>query len=459
MQIRIFHRSLVTLFICTGLLISTSCSRMNFKETGVRDVAHPKEPLYLTFQLHPPQITHDSLLQMVNEVKKAVGTTGDGVRRQLGFGILMREIVLLPPEMKPEEVARQWITDAFEVGRETDMAVLIHLDNQLFWEGRPDLWQDPDNVEWIDWEGTTLPGRYIDWGFLVLPPPHMCFKSPKVRAEISRQLKEVVAPTILAGVKKLEAEGKGHLFVGVGISSELNIDDYTGLDGRNPRLAKRMIEDNAPRAVLGYNALRYMGYGPDNPPEDFHRTLEEVVQEYGEFLAKQLVEAGIPKEKLYGHVALGNGMTWPPRMKKYPAHGPPWVAINRYSRPGWSMYSFAVDWEDLYELLEEHGNPVWGQMEGNPLTAMKAELEAGEDREAPSVAAQGNARGMLTLYADRLMTTSDYLHACYDHNARLVHLLGWDQENVPGIVDLCAKTLKMPETLATIHKFLKSEPY
>ena len=79
------------------------------------------------------------------------------------------------------------------------------------------------------------------------------------------------------------------------------------------------------------------------------------------FWCEQFVDAGIPAEKLYPHVAApGEGIEI--------MNAPIWTAFNKYSRPGWTTYPVGVlgeSFKPLYDELKKHGNPPWAGVEAN----------------------------------------------------------------------------------------------
>ena len=58
-----------------------------------------------------------------------------------------------------------------------------------------------------------------------------------------------------------------------------------------------------PAGPLGYRALLDRGFTAEKPPEDFRKALANIIQETVAFWCEQFVDAGIPAEKLYPHVA------------------------------------------------------------------------------------------------------------------------------------------------------------
>jgi hypothetical protein len=246
---------------------------------------------------------------------------------------------------------------------------MLHFDFHLRWTRRPGLWNwfdpakpgyNPDNkynVEWHGWDGPPNKRSYVNHGVLERLPPSMCYTSKRVRAEVTRIVSKVIATVLREEIAKLKAEGKEALFAGVLVGLEPSIDNYSNSD---PQRAKMMREDGVPAGPLGYRALLDRGYSADNPPRDFHKALAEIVQETVAFWCKQFVEAGIPAEKLYPHVAA------PAPIEVMNA--PIWTAFNEYSRPGWTTYPVWVlgkGFKPIYDELEKHASPVWAGVEAN----------------------------------------------------------------------------------------------
>jgi hypothetical protein len=310
------------------------CARADAGEQGSpapaaksRGPATSEKPKYLIFWSAP---------EKAGELAGRVGMKGDGKTRLLGFG-------LPTPTYELEERLPTVIRGAFTAARQHDMAVMLHFDLHLAWKKRPDLWNwfDPnkpgynpdnkDNVEWHGWDGPPNKVHYLNHGVLERLPPNMCFTSKRTRAEVTRIVSNVIGPVLRAEIAKLEAEGKGALFAGVLVGSEPSIDDYSKPD---PALAKMIKDDGAPATALGYRALLDRGFSTKNPPADFRMALAKIVQETIAFWCEQFVDAGIPVEKLYPHVAAPAPIEL--------MNAPIWTAFNRYSRPGWTTYAVEV---------------------------------------------------------------------------------------------------------------------
>ena len=315
--------------------------------------ATPRAPKYLVFWYAP---------EKAGELAERVGMKGDGKTRLLGFGLPLSTYEF-------EEQLPSLIRRAFSAAREHDMAVMLQFDFHLAWKNRPDLWNwfDPDkpgynpnnkyNVEWHGWDGPPNKARYLNWGVLERLPPNMCFTSKRMRAEVTRIVSKVIGPVLREEIAKLKAEGKEALFAGVLVGSEPSIDDYSKPD---PERTKMMKEDGVPAGPLGYRALLDRGFSADNPPDDFHEALATIIQETIAFWCEQFVDAGIPAEKLYPHVAAPA----PIEMTNAPIR----TAFNKYSRPGWTTYPVGVlgeSFKGIYDELEKHGKPAWAGVEAN----------------------------------------------------------------------------------------------
>ena len=151
-----------TVSILLLTMITTGCNKAWATEPEDADSAETK---YLMFQLMTglpgyagpqPMPGHFALSKMqleafVNDVVKAIGTTGDA-QHKLGF-----TVGPLCFDMSDEET-RQFIHDSFAVARENDVAVAFHIDDSMCWGERKDLLSNPDNIETADWKTRTQHG-------------------------------------------------------------------------------------------------------------------------------------------------------------------------------------------------------------------------------------------------------------------------------------------------------------
>ncbi len=370
-------------------------------ESGVRPLGLPRD--------------RDAMRQFVRRLVEEIGTTGDA-ETKLAF-------IIGPLALDyTDDQLRQMIADAFAIALEQNIAVGFHIDDSMFWARRSDLWQDPANVEWLDWEGTPNTGRMIVWG----PEPNrlapqMCFNSPAIE-EAVRHVSGVIGSAVSDGMATLEAQGKPELFAGVIVGWETMI----GRDFENNQL-------------LGYCALTNRGFSQEYLPEDLDRERERIVQAFIELWAEGIVAAGIDPEKIYSHTAVTSEQTYEAMRANQPQFSeltysqvnqfaPPSVSFSEHYRPGFSTYPQPGLMELLYAELEQHGSPAWASSEGaniNPAT-----LTSGGSMET-------------------------YLAWMFNHGAALVNIFGW---GLPPETNPFRLAAEAPEALAAYRKFLDGEP-
>jgi hypothetical protein len=360
------------------------------------------------FEADGPERAHAHLDGVATALIDRIGTTGDGVTRQLGI------LILVPPWLleralpgKLEMVVEQ----AFRVARERGIAVHFSIETHYFWDTRPDLWNahdpagpgfDPDNaenVEWTNWDGTLyVPHRYIDWGEPRRLAPHMCYAAPRVRAEVARLAAWVVA-AVADELATMSPEEQRRWFSGVTVGSEPSLDDYTDVALFAPALADFMDADGAPRVRLGYCALTHAGYSAASPPADLHAAAAEINRQFIQDWASSLAAAGVPASRLYTHVAAGAHGTPVERFTNAPID----VAFIADARPGWTTYPWgglAAGFDPIYDALAAHGQPRWASTEASPWDGrinrdMDAYLQAHFDHGAAVVVLNTGADGAL----------------------------------------------------------------
>lgn len=388
--------------------------------------ADTAETKYLAFQLmtvpgvsfpmafaeQPPSAPSKAQMEaFVRELTKAIGATGDA-RHKLCF---------VPTHIRFDESdaeTRRLIHDAFAVARENDVAVAFHLDDCMYWGGRKDLISDPDNIETADWKQIPSTGRRVDWGrtpsrFV----PQMCFNSPAVVAAVKAR-----GALIGAEVKKetdaLKAAGKEHLFAGVIAGSESQI-------GR----------DFATDRSLGYRALSHRGFSESHPPKDADLERAGVLKEFMELWADSLHAAGVPRERIFCHIAFTDqGLRKADAKESYleKVHfAPAEVAFSGAYRPGFSTYPEGATFKQIFAAVAEHGSPGWCSAEGANVspTSMPGE---------PNM--------------------ETYLGRMFNHGAVVVNVFSWgvggesQRKN-----NFFRKATESPECLSAYAKFLRGE--
>jgi hypothetical protein len=317
-----------------------------------------------------PSSVNDALFR---EPLDAIGTNGTpALRLGLAF-ILSYHADALP-------VLETTLRRLLALAERHDTPILLSLDGQNWWGGRPDLWNwwDPkrpgydranrENVERTGWEmDTAVKICWRNWGrqIRVLPPPNLC---------ASRFRDASVAPLArLAGIIKEWGsrlpEEKRHLYPGVKVGWEasigINAYHYPGgnalLDAdpsQDPTGGLDMKKDFAgglPR--LGYAAVASLR-GPHPGPVTL-LDHERVTADYLAFLTGICRRAGLPPQEVFTHA----GAQFAPWHLHY-SHR---VAINPDSLPGWSLYGHMPDQAgDLAASLDRTGRDEWCAAEWLP---------------------------------------------------------------------------------------------
>jgi hypothetical protein len=196
-----------------------------------------------------------------------------------------------------------------------------------------------------------------------LAPP-MCFNSKQIGAEVQRLGKDVIGASIKRGTDRLEAFGKPDLFAGVIVGWETAI----GRDYNNGKLP------------LGDCALTNRGFSKATPPKDRNSEMESVVHDFIQLWAKSMVDAGIPRDKLFAHVAYPDpaAVAQAQKDRKIPAdltyselvgYAPAKVTFNNpYLSPGFTAYLSSSEFTNLYDQLRSEGITRWASSEGTSKT-------------------------------------------------------------------------------------------
>ena len=385
-----------------------------------------------------PHVGNKMLMDtFADQLLTTIGDRGDHVNRHLGMvvGPLTWDLT--------DDQIRSVIQDAFAVAEEKDIAVGFHIDDSMFWNKREDLWSNGNNVEWSDWTGTVVPHRVI--GFIPNPTelaPPMCYNSPAIIAETTRRARDVIGSQIKKGIDHLNSRGKSYLFAGV-----------------IPGWETRMQDDSHPPVYYGYCALHNLGYSASHPPSDMDEALERAVADWIALWAKNLEQAGIPKGKVFMHIAyagelsegiathlrqvLGND----PRRDFYKGANPNILALSTYANPGFSIYG-ADGFGSLHKILASHGNPPWGISEGTDI-----ELSQAFNLSSASTYTNDTRPKPASEYAPTA-TMEQYLGRAFNHGAVLVNLFGWDKSHEDAA--FATATMGTP-AIKAYRKFLKGE--
>jgi hypothetical protein len=411
--------------------------------TNLKYTAGANGPKFLLFQLMTadmallgrPETPHigDKILMetFARQLLNSIGERGDHETTQLGF-----VVGPLSWDLSDEQI-RGTIHDAFGIAEKYDIAVGFHIDDSMFWNKRQDLWSNRNNIEWTDW-AETVPHRIIAWadrGRPLLAPP-MCYNSPAIEAEVVRRGQDVIGAEIKGGLDHLKSIGKPFLFAGV-------------ISGWETRLQ----DDSNPPVYYGYCALHNLGYSADHPPNDLDKVLEGVVHDWLALWTSALEQAGIPKDRIFTHIAYPGPYTRetaqqlrgiyknPDALRDYYKDSSPNVtAFNIHSYPGFSVYG-ADKFESLYRILASQGSPPWGVSEGTNIDLSNAftngTMYVPDSKYVPSA------------------TMEQYLGHAFNHGAVYVNLFGWSDSG--GSNTAFGAATKGISALKAYQKFLRGE--
>ena len=422
----------------------------NFTQTNSQFPTFKSDEIqYLIFQLFtyapsPEGITQPfdgkDIRKNIDDILEAVGNNkGDGKTRQLGVSIGP-----LALDHTDEEL-RTMIRESFQIAEEKNVAVAFHIDDSMFWINRKDLWSDPKNVEWTDWDGTIHPQRYVGWINIKLAP-QMCYSSPTLRAVIKHIAKDVIGAEIKKGIDGLSRSHKEHLFAGVIAGWETHLADPSYI-GKTDDAANNL---KIVRKRIGYCSLTNSGYGASNPPDDFDKALEEVLNNWIDLWTNSLFLSGIPKDRIYSHIA------FPPKEMfttsfigqikeqtglddfSYSAmvgHAMPYVGFTANARAGFSVYPSLLKangteatFANIYNELERQGNQHWALAEGT------------------NTAVGSGAVGI---------SWEQYLTNFFAHGASLVNIFAWQEPIDSG--GPYGKATKSKEAVEAYRKFLSGQ--
>ena len=413
------------------------------------DAAEPDYVIFSVLGINPNESTEiaDYKIRIsVEEMRQEFGPQLPGKERYVGFSES-----LFPTLNIPAEELKAQVIFALDTAERNDVPVFFHLDDEHFWFKSPELWQNPEMVEWSAFpkpgepHGPIVPRYWVDWGepASVYPAPFPCFQSPAFRAEMGRRL-QLIAQPIAQRLKDWSKQGKEYLFAGVASGNETRIPDYrhgyTSYVG-NPEEAQGSEVTQTPRKMvrmrpeeivpLGYHSLHDLGYDQQSiqhlaqergQSEDqvVLELLDKVTRDYVEFQDRTLNEAGLPKERIYTHVT---STSRPPQAEvtkilvKNRRPGllpgscnlaPPMeAAVNDYSRPGFTIVHDSVNLKDLVaQLSQAHA----GQ-EGHPWAAVESYVTTAQPG-GPQTEEQ----------------YTEYLGGLFSHGAKVVNVYGW---NIP----------------------------
>ena len=301
--------------------------------------------------IHPQPVDFTGNLSHFQEISSQfanVGTSFKPATSMTYFAFEERDLCAFKKKIKK----------AFKYSVEYNLPLLIHIDFEWFIDNRLDIWnwylpsQEGYNVnnkfkvEWSNWN-TPIKKFGIFWDEAGLPrKARLCYSNPSVQLEVV-QKGRFIASIINEWRLELAKMNKSYLFVGIDPGWETGIQNYS-----NYAPAKNIgVNYN-----MGYCALHYEGYSEKNPPADPEAALIEVVRKYVDLESQIFFEKGIPKNKIFTHIAAMGGDKVLGVHPNAPFHqrSPIELAFNDYSTPGLSLYPNVYFTDSIINKVKGH---------------------------------------------------------------------------------------------------------
>jgi hypothetical protein len=400
------RRNKTILLLFFGALLAQSDSRSQTRYLAFQIFTGGTASHELESNFPPPP---RDLRKTVEDLRDRIGVKESGGRK-LGF-------VVGPLSFDhTDDQVRAMIASGFDIALETGVAVGFHVDDSMFW-GRLQELNTADSIEWLDWKRTPNTGRRLDWSATPTKVrPQLCINSKAVKDAVAQRA-ALIGAEVAKGIGRLATAGRGDLFLGIIAGWETQIgSDFDS--GKYP----------------GYCALTNAGFSAEKPPANRDGALSKVTAEFIAFWARAVMEAGVPKGKVYSHIAYRSAATVPgtsavPYLELI-HWTPPETAFCDFCIPGFSAYPQPGHLDQWHAELEKHGNPPWASSEGTA-------IDPGE------AGSGGTGNGM-----------EGYLGSLFNHGAVLVNVFGW------GVGDAANPFRKVAEgdgSLAAYRKFLLGE--
>ncbi len=296
------------------------------------------------------------------------GATGDHLR----IGVAAIFSYLHHPPAEVEASLREFL----RLARDSDTPVVVQLDGEQWWGNRPDLWNwwDPTqpgytpsnrtNVEWTNWSpDSAIKIAWRNWGRQIRVQPPANLMSPRYREACHQEMRKLV-PIILDWWRELPSDQKD-LLIGIKVGWESSIgvnawyypngNDLLGQLERDDPTSGLKPDELPARGVaqIGYAAVKAAGIRTEGAITE--ADLAEVVRRHLEDLCREARQLGVPREKLFTHVA-----GWKEGEALYG------TAVNEISCPGWSFYRHAADPRGdigVQQALRRSDAPHWAAVE------------------------------------------------------------------------------------------------
>lgn len=263
-----------------------------------------------------------------------------------------------------------------QLAQATETPVVVQFDGENWWNARPDLWNwwDPAkpgfspsnrvNVEWTGWSpDNAIKIAWRNWGRQMRVPPPPNLMSPAYRTACHEEMR-VLIPLVMNWWQALPADKK-FLLIGIKLGWESSIGANAWYYPNGNALLDRPENEDPTNgltateppargvAQIGFAAVKSAGLRSEGAITE--ADLAEVVRRHLEDLCQLAADLGVPRDKLFTHVA-----GWRENEMLYQS------GLNRFSCPGWSFYRHADDPRKdagVQAALARSDAPYWAAVE------------------------------------------------------------------------------------------------
>jgi hypothetical protein len=245
----------------------------------------------------------------------------------------------------------------------------------------------------------------------------MCYNAPAIVAA-AKDRGTLIGTEIARELATLKTEGKEYLFAGVIAGSETQISTEFGTE-----------------RSLGFRALAHRGFSESHPPKDIDAERASIVKEWMQLWANALHAGGVPREKIFCHIAFtSQGLRKPSATESYAQmvhFAVPEIAFDSAYRPGFSTYPEGATAKEVDAIVTAHGTPGW-------------------------ISAEGTNVSPTSMPGEPNMET--YLAKMFNHGAVLTNIFSWGIGGEAQRQNFFRVATENPEALGAYAKFLRGEP-
>ncbi len=333
------------ILVLIAILFFTECLSCSGYPSLAENAKTYQECKYLLFQIFTSDNSNAypsvPIKYAVADILSRVGSTGNAQHK---LGICIGPLSF----NQSDQQVNHLIDESFEIATQKDLAIAFHIDDQMFWDKSSQITNSKENLEWSDWHGTCNTGRRLDWSETpIKAPPQLCLNSAAVKEAI-RKRATIIGTRIRNHLQTLQSQHKEYLFVGIIAGSETMI-------GREFSSGKS----------LGYHALSNLGFTQARPPSNPSRELCDIIRQHIELWADQLAAQGIPRDKIYSHIAFTpQGFEGQSNSAYFSGCATPEIAFDKKYRAGFSTYPEVGAIEEIVSQVKRNGARPWMSAEG-----------------------------------------------------------------------------------------------